>query len=168
MFENIAAIDIGTSCIKLVTLKTGLRDFQITSLSYEDIDFTIEDPEEAQRDAFSRLLNGKNLKGHTIYTNLPMEKAIIRNINFPFSDVEKIAEAIPFEAEENIPFKIDDLSMDFQPLKNIDPKEGRILLAATHRDTIFDFLGAFFGFRSNAHENGTRIQRALRMLPLLQ
>lgn len=146
MFENIAALDIGTSCVKLVTAKTGLRDFQVTSLSHEEIDFTIEDIEEAQRDALSRLLREKNLKGYTIYTNLPMEKAIIRNINFPFSDVEKIAEAIPFEAEENIPFRIEDLSMDFQPLKSLVADEGRILLAATHRDTIYGFLGIFTEF----------------------
>ncbi len=146
MFENIAALDIGTSRVKLVTVKTGFRDFQVTSLSQEDVDHSIEDQDEALRDALSRLLREKDLKGHTLYTNLPMEKAIIRNINFPFSDVEKIAEAIPFEAEENIPFKLEDLSMDFQPLKNINPDEGRILLAATHRDTIYDFLGIFKEF----------------------
>lgn len=146
MFEKIAAIDIGTSCVKLVTLKTGFRDFQVTSFAYEDIDHSIEDLEEAQRDALSKLLTGKDLKGHTIYTNLPMERAIIRNITFPFSDVEKIAEAIPFEAEENIPFKLEDLSMDFQPLKSASPNEGRILLAAAHRDTIINYLGFFKDF----------------------
>ncbi len=140
MFEKIAAIDIGTSCVKLMTLKTGFRDFQVTSFVYEDIDHSIEDLEEAQRDALSKLLQGKDLKGHTLYTNLPMERAIIRNITFPFSDVEKIANAIPFEAEENIPFKLEDLSMDFQPLKSSHQDEGRILLAAAHRDTIINYL----------------------------
>ncbi|MCX7678393.1 MAG: pilus assembly protein PilM [Spirochaetes bacterium] len=146
MFEKIAAIDVGTSCIKLLTVKTGIRDFQITSFAYEDIDPFIEDREEAQRDALAKLLEGRDLKGYTIYTNLPMEKAIIRNIAFPFSDVEKIAEAIPFEAEENIPFKIEDLSMDFQPLKSPNSQEGRILLAATHKDTLINFLSLFKDF----------------------
>lgn len=146
MFEKIAAIDIGTSCIKLVTLKTGFRDFQVTSFVYEDIDHSIADLEEAQRDALSKLLQGKDLKGHTIYTNLPMERAIIRNITFPFNDVEKIANAIPFEAEENIPFKLQDLSMDFQPLKSPRQDEGRILLAAAHRDTIINYLAILKDF----------------------
>ncbi len=146
MFEKIAAIDIGTSCIKLVTLKTGIRDFQVTSFLYEDIDPSIEDPEEAQRDALSKLLQGKDLKGHMVYTNLPMERAIIRNITFPFNDVEKIANAIPFEAEENIPFKLENLSMDFQPLKSAHQDEGRILLAAAHRDTIINYLGTLKDF----------------------
>ncbi len=146
MFENIAAIDMGTSCVKLVTVKTGLRDFQVTSFAHMDIDYSIEDIDEARRDALSRLLQEKDLKGFTVYTNLPMEKAIIRNITFPFNDVEKIADAIPFEAEENIPFRIEDLSLDFQPLKSVNSEEGRILLAAAHKDSIYDFLTTFKEF----------------------
>ena len=37
MFENIAAIDIGTSSIKMVLAKKGLRDFSITDLIVEKI-----------------------------------------------------------------------------------------------------------------------------------
>ncbi len=159
MFENIAAIDIGTSSVKLVTVKTGMRDFQVTDFVYEDIDFRIENPEEAVRDALSRIFKDRNLKGFTLCANLPMEKAIIRNISFPFNDIEKIAGAIPFEAEANIPFKLEDLAMDFQSLKSPKPDEGRILLAATHRETIagfLDMLGDFdvipsrLGLESNA------------------
>lgn len=139
MFENIAAFDIGTSSIKLVTVKTGFRDFQVSSFAYEDIDFNIENAGESIREALERILKENNLKGYKILTNLPMEKGIIRNITFPFSDVEKIAEAIPYEAEENIPFKMEDLVMDFQSLKGRNAEEGRILLAATHKETIHDF-----------------------------
>ncbi|HPB83738.1 MAG TPA: pilus assembly protein PilM, partial [Spirochaetota bacterium] len=159
MFDNIAALDIGTSSIKLVTVKTSFKDFQVTSFAYEDIDFRIESTEEAVRDAISRIIKEKNLKGYTVYTNLPMEKAIIRNITFPFNDVEKIAEAIPFEAEENIPFRMEDLAMDFQSLKSTHTEEGRILLTATHKETIqyymellddFDIHPVRMGLESNA------------------
>jgi len=159
LFDNIAALDIGTSAIKLVTVKTSFKDFQVTSFAYEDIDFRIESTEEALRDAISRIIKEKNLKGYTVYTNLPMEKAIIRNITFPFNDVEKIAEAIPFEAEENIPFRMEDLAMDFQSLKSTHTEEGRILLTATHKETIqyymellddFDIHPVRMGLESNA------------------
>ncbi len=146
MFDNIAALDIGTSTIKLVMVKTGLHDFKVTSFAYEDIDFSIASPEEALRDALGRLLAENSLKGYSVITNLPMEKAIIRNITFPFSDVEKIAEAIPFEAGENIPFRLEDLSMDFQSLRSPKPEEGRILLTATHRETIHAFMDVIDDF----------------------
>jgi len=140
LFENIASLDIGTSSVKLVAVRTGLTDFQVKSLAYEDINQSIENRNEALIDALSRLTRDFDFSGYRIITNLPMEKVILRNITFPFSDVEKIAEAIPYEAEENIPFKIEDLVMDFQPMKSGNPDEGRVLLAATHKENLYEFI----------------------------
>lgn len=140
MFENIAAIDIGTTTVKMIKARTSFSDFQIKSLSCEDIDLDNPNREEAISNAILKMLGEDPIKGFKVLANLPMEKSIIRNISFPFSDVEKIAEAIPFEAEENIPFNIDDLVMDFQSLKSENREEGKILLAAAHKETVHDFI----------------------------
>ncbi|MBN1535014.1 MAG: pilus assembly protein PilM [Spirochaetes bacterium] len=140
MFERIAAIDIGTSSVKVVAVKTGLRDFKLQSLTYEEVDPSIENHTTAVAAAITKIIHEEDLAGYTIITNLPMEKEIIRNISFPFSDVEKIADAIPYEAEENIPFKLDDMVLDFLPLKSGREGEGRILLAAAHKETVLEFL----------------------------
>lgn len=144
MFENIASIDIGTTSIKAVLVKTSFKDFQLKSLAIEDIDTTIEDQNLAIKDALERIIRDNDLKNYKIITNLPMEKAIIRNVSFPFSDVEKIAEAIPFEAEENIPFKLEDLVLDFQSVYSENKDEGRkILLAAAHKETMHNYIKIF-------------------------
>ena len=140
MFENIAAIDIGSSSVKLVTVKTGFRDFQLKSFNYEDIDPDAEERKSAVIGAIQKILTEEDLRGYRVITNLPMEMEIIRTISFPFSDVEKIADAIPYEAEENIPFKLEDLQLDFQSLKSYREGEGRILLAAAHKENILNFL----------------------------
>ncbi len=139
MFENLAAIDLGTSSVKVITVKTGLRDFQVKSFAYEDIDLNIEDQDEALKEAISRVLQEEDITQLKTITTLPMERAIIRNVTFPFSDVEKIAEAIPYEAEENIPFNINQMVMDFQSLKSENRDEGRILFAATHKEGMYQF-----------------------------
>lgn len=143
MFENIAAIDIGTSSIKIVTVKTGFRDFQVLNFLYEDIDQSIEHSDETMVEILSRIVNENKLHGYTILTNLPMENTIIRNLTFPFNEIEKIAEAIPFEAEEKIPYKLDDIVLDFQPIKTHDTSEGRVLLAAAQKETISNHLDNF-------------------------
>ncbi|TFH40731.1 MAG: hypothetical protein E4G96_06945, partial [Chrysiogenales bacterium] len=140
VFENIAALDIGTSSVKLVTVRTGFRDFQLKSFNYEDIDPDMEDRAAAVSNAIRKITEEEDLEGYRIVTNLPMEMEIIRTISFPFSDVEKIADAIPYEAEENIPFKIEDLVLDFQSLKSNKESEGRILQAAARKTSIQDFL----------------------------
>ena len=146
MFENIAAFDIGSSAVRLLTAKTGLRNFQVTGLSIEDISGEEGDePGDAVRRAIGKLLAENDLKGCTVLCNLPMEKAIVRNIAFPFSDAEKISAAIPYEAEENIPFSIDELIMDFQSLKSPRGDEARIMLAATPIAVVREYVALLSG-----------------------
>jgi type IV pilus assembly protein PilM len=140
LYEHIAAIDVGTYSVKLVTVRTGFRDFQIKSFNFQDIDPDREDRKAAVIDALQKLAAEESLSGYKIIANLPMEMQIVRNISFPFNDVEKIADAIPYEAEENIPFKLDELIIDFQPLKNKKENEGRILMAAALKSSINDFI----------------------------
>lgn len=139
MFENVAAIDIGSSSIKMLIVRTGFKNFKVTSMSYEDVE-PGKSSEETIGAALARLLDEDRLSGCVILSNLPMEKTVIRNISFPFSDVEKIASALPYEAEENLPFKIDELVMDFQTLKSPQPGEGRIMLAAATKESVRDFI----------------------------
>lgn len=159
MFENIAAIDIGSASIKMVLAKKGLRDFKITDQVIEPIEHSDDASDESVHEAITRLLEKNPIKGYNVLTNIPMEKAIIRNLTFPFTDREKIAEAIPFEAQENIPFSIEDLDLDFQTLHSPLDTEGRVLVAATHCDTVVQQLAfldecgikpIFMGLESNA------------------
>ncbi|HEY1406417.1 MAG TPA: pilus assembly protein PilM, partial [Spirochaetota bacterium] len=143
MFESIAAIDIGNSSVKVVLAKRGLRDFHISDLIEEPVELSEDGREEAQKRAIERLLGKQSLKGAQPLVNLPMEKAIIRHFEFPFTDRARIAEVVPFEAQENIPFQISDLDMDFQFMGDEHTATGRVLVAATHSDTITD-LSAFW------------------------
>lgn len=140
MFENIAALDIGTSIIKLVKIKTGFNDFQIKSISIQKLDPLAENREEELAKGLEKLFAEDSIQGFKVLTNLPMELSIIRTISFPFKDPVKIAEAIPFEAEENIPFGIDDLAVDFQSMKGDTPEEGRILLGASLKNHVHDYV----------------------------
>jgi len=147
LFEKIAAIDVGSTSVKYVIAKKKLKNFEILSFGCENI--IISDSDSSKQnviDALAAITKKVHLSNCLVITNLPLEKAIIRNISFPFSDMEKIAEAIPFEAEENIPFKLEDISMDFQILKTVtdtDSTETKVLLAASHYETLTEFLSIF-------------------------
>jgi general secretion pathway protein L len=139
VFESIAAIDIGSSSIKMVLAKRGLRDFHITDLLTEPVDLSSDDRETAQRQAIERLIAKNPIKGSTPLVNLPMEKTIIRHLVFPFNDKSKIAEAVTFEAQENIPFDVHDLDLDYQITSGPLDDSGRVIVAATHAETISDY-----------------------------
>lgn len=144
MFEKIAAIDIGSTSIKLIKARKKITSYEIISLSSEPVDMTIENHHTSIKLAIENIIKKNNIDNFHIVFNLPMEKTIIRNLTFPFKDIDKIAEALPFEAEENIPYKLEDIVLDFQLLENDDDAdEARVLLAASHLDSVYDYLSFF-------------------------
>ncbi|MDR3238056.1 MAG: pilus assembly protein PilM [Spirochaetia bacterium] len=143
MFENIAAIDIGTSGVRMIKAKSTLNNFHIRSLSYESIDMRLPDKKEAAILALRKMLADDPVDGYRIISNLPMETAIIRSITFPFNEPGKIAEALPFEAAENVPFAVSELAMDFRPLWGGNSERGCVLLAAAKKDAVNSFIEIF-------------------------
>ena len=161
MFDNIVSIDIGASSVKLIKARRNIRNFEITAALIEDIN-----PDEAQTDYTAALRKSlaaisarENLTESNVIISIPSDLVFLRNINFPFSDMSKIREAIPFEAEENIPYPPDRILMDFQPLP-LSGTDGRsVILAAINKDIlngILDILTesglypVFAGLESNA------------------
>ena len=102
MFENLAAIDIGTSSIKVITVKTGIKDFQIKSFAYEDVDHDIDHHEVAIKDTLTRILEGHSLKGYKILTGIRGE---------PPKDLEAI---------KGLLAKLSEIAVDNPEIKEID------------------------------------------------
>lgn len=154
MFESIASIEIGTTAIRVLAVKRRISTFQVTDLLFEEINGDAESREMAVRDAMERILQRVELHRMKVITVLPMEHVLLRTLSFPFSELEKIAEALPFEAEENIPYGMDDVSMDFLSL-HCDQCDGRrILMAAVHRDSMHESLSVFRHFNIVPHFAG--------------
>jgi type IV pilus assembly protein PilM len=158
LFENIASIDIGSSSIKVVTAKTGFKDFKIKNFIYEDINSDSGNKEEAIVAALTRIISENDLKNYKILTNLPMQNAVIRIMNFPFNDKEKIAEVIAFEAEDSIPFKLEDTVIDFQMLKSNEPDAGHVLMAVARKETVKKHISYFNNCKINPVSMGLESQ----------
>ncbi len=139
MFNNIAALDIGSSSIKMILAKSTLRSFKIEYMIYQNIDLDIS-YEEALASALSSLIEKHDLKNYQIIINFPFEKSIIRDFEFPFNEEDKISDALPFMIQENTPFKIEDLKFDFQ---YTDKGNGKILVAASHKDFLEYYIELF-------------------------
>ena len=143
LFSNIAAIDIGSSGIRMVKVKAGLNNFQIQSLSYENYDSSVSERKDAVALALGKILKDDPIDTYKVITNIPMEQVIIRNLTFPFNDPQKIADAIPFEAAENVPFSPDELAMDFKYIGVDDSENGSVILAAAQKEYILEYMDIF-------------------------
>ncbi len=138
MFDNIASIDLGSSSVKMMKIKRGFKNFDIVSMIIEELDpaQASADYDAAAGDALDRILAKDNLSDSKIITTMPVDRTFLRNITFPFSDMSKIADAIPYEAEENIPYSLDRISMDFQSVPGAAGDSRSVILAAVNREIL--------------------------------
>jgi type IV pilus assembly protein PilM len=67
---------------------------------------------------------------------------IVKKIRVTKMKREELEEAIPFEAEQYVPYAIEDVNLDFQVLENADPSANEldVLLVAVKKDIVNDYL----------------------------
>lgn len=161
MFDNIVSIDIGASSVKLIKARRSIRNFEITAALIEEInqDEALTDYSAALKKCITALSARENLMESNVVISIPSDLVFFRNISFPFSDMSKIREAIPFEAEENIPYPSDRIVMDFQALPQSGEEGRSVILSAVNKDILngtidilagSGFYPVFAGLEANA------------------
>ena len=151
---------MGTSSIKIVKIRRGFKKFEIDSFIHEKIDLDKADKDyyAAVNESFSKILNESDLSDCRIIMTTASENLTIRNFSFPFSDLASIANVIPFEAEEKIPFPISSAAYDFQAFPENENGGRSVLLAAVDKEIMAQgvnlyneqgFFPVFSGIESN-------------------
>lgn len=143
------AIDIGSHTIKLVQLKKSskgyqLKHFGLISIPPEAIsDGEVADP-EAVVFSLKNLIETEKLKTKNAVTAVSGHSVIVKKISVPSMGEDELAESIRFEAEQYIPFDIEDVNIDFQILgtsgeQTEEPEQMEILLVAARKERITNF-----------------------------
>ena len=154
MFRKVKAViglDIGSSAVKAIELKVSGKGFKVVAFASEPVppdsivDGAIIDG-TAVADAIRRLFeNNKAFKSKDVAASLSGNAVIVKKINLPVMTEAELAESIYWEAEQYIPFDIQDVSLDYQIL---DPGTGPdskgtmdVLLVAAKKEKIADYTG---------------------------
>ncbi len=115
------AIDIGSSSVKLAQLEGSGSRYELTAFGIMPLepgavtDGMVRD-EEAVADALSRLVKAEKVDTRFAVSSLSGESVIIKKIQMPLLSDEELEESITQEAEQYIPFDIDDVRLDYQKL----------------------------------------------------
>jgi len=144
--KNVVGLDIGSSAVKLVELKEkkggafSLVKLGLERLSPEAIvDGSIMDSSMVV-ETISKLNSDKAIKNSNYATSLSGHSVIIKKITLPAMSPEELSESIQWEAEQYIPFDINDVNLDYVPLTqpgsgdNID-----VILVAVKKEKINDY-----------------------------
>ncbi len=152
-------IDIGSYSVKLALLKIGSRgsvellNFGMISLPPDTIvDGEVENP-AAISAAIKNLLKSEKIPNNVKYCAFCVsgQSVIIKKITVPLMSSEDLSESIQQEAEQYIPFDIDEVNVDFQIVKaegeipqkgqkpvDSDDRQMEVLLVAAKKDVVFE------------------------------
>jgi type IV pilus assembly protein PilM len=149
--KELVGLDIGSSAVKAVELKAGGKggaEFQLLNLGMEAlppeaiVDGAIMDS-GAVIDAIQRVFSAQKIKNSEVATSVSGNAVIVKKISLPQMSPEELAESIHWEAEQYIPFDIQDVSLDYEVIEgsgsggNMD-----VLLVAVKKDKISDYTSA--------------------------
>lgn len=110
---RIVGIDLGSYSVKVIHLEPkGRGGFEVLKYG-ESVLPQVEGDATSMADkhsaALSELKQRGLLEGDVYVTGLPGDAAAVRTLKFPFNDSKKIAEALPFALESEIPLDLDEI-----------------------------------------------------------
>ena len=145
--KGVVGLDIGSSAVKAVELSAGGKggaEFQLVNLGMESlppeaiVDGAIMDSGSVI-DAIQRLFAARKIKTPDVAVSLSGNAVIVKKISLPQMSQEELAESIHWEAEQYIPFDIQDVSLDYEVLEGGSGGNMDVLLVAVKKDKIGDY-----------------------------
>jgi len=145
--KPVVGLDIGSSAVKAVEIKPAGKGYKVVAFGTEPVppdsivDGAIIDS-SAVADAIKRLFSNKAFKTKEVAASLSGNAVIVKKISLPAMSEAELGESIQWEAEQYIPFDIQDVNLDYQIL-NAAGEGGQmdVLLVAAKKEKIADYTG---------------------------
>jgi type IV pilus assembly protein PilM len=152
--STVVALDMGSSAIAGVELRTGREKVSLTKAAVEPLppgllhDGEIQQPAELAAE-LKRFWKAARFSGRRVRLGVANQKVVVRVIDLPALDDEKDRRAaVEFEAAEHIPIPPDQSVVDFQPIMRYEGDSGpreRIVVVAAHREMIDQLVSVVRG-----------------------
>lgn len=141
-------LDIGSSAIKLVQLREAKNGYSLERLGIKAldpemiVDGTVMDAGRVG-DLLKELLNEQKIKLKEVAIAISGHSVIVKKIMVPAMSEDELEESIKWEAEQYIPFDINDVNIDFHVLGAVDGPDGQpqmnVLLIAAKKDKLTEY-----------------------------
>jgi len=150
--KSLLGLDIGSSSVKVLELKESKTGYQLVTFGMEPlphetiVDSTIMNA-PAVVSAIRKLISTYQIKTKDVCTSVSGHSVIIRKITLPLMTEEEIAGNIQWEAEQYIPFDINEVNIDYQRLitHTEDAESQDVLLVAVKKDVVNDYVSVVNG-----------------------
>jgi type IV pilus assembly protein PilM len=145
--DLVVGIDIGSHAIKVCHLKRTDKAYAVVNLGSATLpedavdDGTLNDPETVGK-IIGDLFKSLKIKKKKVGFSISGYSVIVKKVNLAVMSDEELEEHILAEAEQYIPFDIDDVYLDFQDLKTNkgDSERTDVMLVAAKKEIVDDYL----------------------------
>src|SRR6187431_1657531 len=118
-------VDIGSSAVRAVSLKQSRGGWSLQAAGEAPLpdgciqDGAVADPTMVSQ-TVNQLLDSIGMRRATIASALSGHAVIVKRLSLPSMTDAELSEAIPWEAEQYIPFDLADVQLDYQVLRNAE------------------------------------------------
>src|SRR3979490_612927 len=140
--KALVGLDIGSSSIKAVELKSTKQGYELVSFGLEAlaqdtvVDGAIMDA-PLVAGAISNIFETQKIKTKNVATAVSGHSVIVKRATLPSMPEEDLYDPLQSEASQHIPFDIADVNLDHQLLESIDSQMD-VLLVAVKKDKILN------------------------------
>src|SRR6202453_324188 len=140
--KQLVGLDIGSSSIKAVELKSTKAGYELVSFGTEAlaqdtvVDGAIMDAPQVAN-AISKIFDSEKIKTKNVATSVSGHSVIVKRVPLPLMTEEELYDRIPSEASQHIRFDIADVNLSYQLLESMDAQMD-VLLVAVKKDKILN------------------------------
>lgn len=144
--KQLIGLDIGTSAVKMVVLNEQIKGYSLYALGYEPlppeviVDGAIMDS-AIVIEAIQKIVKSQKIRKKNVALSVSGHAVIVKKITLPKMSQEELDESIHWEAEQYIPFDIDDVNIDFHIMEDqhVGGNEMEVILVAVKKDKVNDY-----------------------------
>ena len=142
--KGLVGLDIGSSSVKAVELKKKGSTYELVNLGIEPlgqdtvVDGAIMDALSVSS-AIENIFRENKIKTKNVATSVSGHSVIVKRITVNAATDEELYNAIPYEAQQHIPFDMADVNLSYQPLGPAASGTGSdVMLVAVKREKILN------------------------------
>jgi type IV pilus assembly protein PilM len=141
--QRIVTIDLGTSTVKLGEFAVA-RNGVLTLLNFATADLGLDPNKEEERGKFitpvlSGLLKANKIKkGREVHLSISGQSVFMRFVKLPPVEPSQVEQVVRFEAQQNVPFPIDEVTWDYQmmPARSAGTTEAEAVIVAIKKEVL--------------------------------
>jgi len=145
--NQVVGLDIGSRTIKAAEAVESKNGWAVKTFGSIDLipgaieEGIIKDP-QAVASAIRELFRLYNIRQQNVAISIGGYSVIVKNITVQNMPEEQLYDSLNFEAEQYIPFDINDVNLDFQILGETEnnPNQMNVLLVAAKKDMVNDYI----------------------------